>query len=115
LPARSVIGEGEWRRRYQRLRRAADGVVTPEADGAHVEAFARMLEAIEPGAGSEALVAYGRALARQMDERPSATTGREYRLTCALLLDLAVDGEEADEVEARAQLLRLVSTPSRPA
>jgi hypothetical protein len=112
LPPRAVIGDQEWRRRYARLRRAAAFRPAPGSARGHLDAFHRTLEAVEPGAGSDALVAYGESLARVLDDRPTAAVGREYRLTVALLFDLGVEPEDPDEVAARAELVRLLSTPT---
>jgi hypothetical protein len=85
-------------------------IVVDVVAGGHVVAWRRSVEALEPGAGSEALRFYGESMARHLDEAPSAWAAREYRQAVAMLLGLETDGETLAEREAHAEFLRMVST-----
>jgi hypothetical protein len=95
------------------LRRKADQDDLAVETGDHVEAFGRMVAVLELGPEHDALVAYGSMLAAQLDRKPSASVGREYRLALVALLDaVEVDDETEEELAARVEFLRLVSTPT---
>jgi hypothetical protein len=112
LPSAAVIGQKAWRRTYKQLRREAeDALAAPTGPGAHLQAFTTSVAALGTGPQHAAVIEYGRGLARQLDERPTATVGREYRLCWALLLAAVPEEDEYDEEQS--EFLRKMRTAVR--